>query len=378
MKPILISGGGIAGLALAVALTRENVPVQIFEKVSVLKGLGAGLILSPNAWKAIDVLGLTDLLRPVSHELTSFSLRTHSGKVLNTQSGNQAEIISKGERSWSVHRGDLHRLLIAALPDGVLHTGSASSTIRQTPDSVILTLADGREIEGSGLIAADGIHSPIRRQLQPDRSSRYAGYTCWRGVARMALPHSDASETWGPAGRFGIVPLSEDRVYWFATKNAPRKDPNMAQWSAADLLRNFSGYHEPIQQILTQTREEEILWNDIDDLPPADHLVENRVLLIGDAGHATTPNMGQGAAMALEDAAWLAIHFNPDQIPETFSRFEQARLDRVNWVVNRSWQFGKIGQLENKWACGLRNMMMRSITKSASEKTLHTLYEISF
>lgn len=247
MKPILISGGGIAGLSLAVALTRKNYPVKVFEKVPNLRGLGAGLILSPNAWKAIDVLGLTELLRPVSQELSSFSLRSHSGKVLNTQSGNRAEVLSKGERSWSIHRGDLHRLLIDALPQDVLQTGSATQAVRQDHTGVTLTLANGREVEGAALIAADGIHSPVRRQVHPHRKSRYAGYTCWRGVVDMELGHAKASETWGHAGRFGIVPLSSNRVYWFATKNAPRKDSTMAQWSSSDLLRNFSGYHDPIK-----------------------------------------------------------------------------------------------------------------------------------
>lgn len=378
MKPILISGGGIAGLALAISLCNRNIEVQVYEKVSHLSGIGAGLMLGPNAWKAIDHLGIRSIVEPHVTPLKTFTIKRAGGKHISTQSDNLLSQLSGGEYTRSVHRGALHEAFIRALPEGVLRTGSPVAAYCNSENGVMLQLQGGTAVEGAALIAADGIHSRLRAATGDTRKPRYSGYTCWRGIASWKLGQYEGSETWGKYGRFGIVPLSNEQVYWYATVNASAQDSQVKSWNKEQLMTNFSSYHEPIPDLLSNTPESAILQNDIDDLPPAKRLAYGKVLLIGDAGHATTPNLGQGAALALEDAAWLSQRL-PQVQPETcFKQFEQARLKRINWVVSQSQQIGKIGQWTHPVAVGLRNTLMTLAPASINHKMLSRIYSIEF
>lgn len=378
MKPILISGGGIAGLALAISLCNRNIEVQVYEKVSHLSGIGAGLMLGPNAWKAIDHLGIRSIVKPHVTPLKTFTIKRAGGRHISTQRDNLLSQLSGGEYTRSVHRAALHEALIRALPKGVLHTGSTVAAYHNNDKGVTMQLEDGTAVEGSALIAADGIHSRLRAATGDTRKPRYSGYTCWRGIAPFKLPQHEGSETWGKNGRFGIVPLSHEQVYWYATVNADRQDSYVKSWNKQQLMTNFNRYHEPIPDLLRNTPESAILQNDIDDLPPAARLAYGKVLLIGDAGHATTPNLGQGAALALEDAAWLSQRLPQDQPEMCFEQFEQARLNRINWVVSQSNQIGKIGQWAHPIAVGLRNTLMTFAPASMNHKMLSRIYSIEF
>ncbi len=378
MKPILISGGGIAGLALAISLCKRNIDVQVYEKVSHLSGIGAGLMLGPNAWKAIDHLGIRSIIEPHVNPLQSFTIKRADGRQISAQSDNLLSQLSGGEYTRSIHRAALHQALIAALPAAVLHTGAAVTGYRDHEEGVTMQLLDGTEVEGSGLIAADGIHSHLRAATGESRNPRYSGYTCWRGITPYKLLQPEGSETWGKNGRFGIVPLTHEQVYWYATVNAPQQDSRIRSWNRQQLSDNFKTYHGPIPDLLKNTPESSILQNDIDDLQPATRLAYGKVLLIGDAGHATTPNLGQGAALALEDAAWLSQRLLSNQPDLCFKQFEQARLKRINWIVSQSRKIGEIGQWEHPIAVGLRNTLMTLAPSKMNNKMLKRIYSIEF
>lgn len=378
MKPILISGGGIAGLALAISLYEKNIDVQVYEKVPQLSGIGAGLMLGPNAWKAIDHLGIRSIIEPHVNPLQSFTIKRADGRQISVQSDNLLSQLSGGESTRSIHRAALHEALIRALPSAMLHTGAAVTGYRNHEEGVTMLLQDGTEVEGSALIAADGIHSNLRAATGDNRSPRYSGYTCWRGIAPYKSPQTEGSETWGKNGRFGIVPLSNEQVYWYATVNTHNQDSRIRSWDRQQLSDNFKEYHEPIPDLLKNTPESSILQNDIDDLVPATRLAYGKVLLIGDAGHATTPNLGQGAALALEDAAWLSQRLLPTRPETCFDQFEEARLKRINWVVSQSRQIGEIGQWEHPIAVGLRNTLMTLAPANMNNKMLKRIYSIEF
>jgi 2-polyprenyl-6-methoxyphenol hydroxylase-like FAD-dependent oxidoreductase len=186
------------------------------------------------------------------------------------------------------------------------------------------------------------------------------------------------TETWGVKGRFGIVPLAGGRVYWFACINGPQNDACMRAYGPEELSKAFKDFHFPIPQLISNTPREAILWNDILDFKPIDKYVYDRIVLLGDAAHATTPNMGQGACQAIEGAVILGTYMLEASSPEeAFKAYEQAKVEKAQWVVNNSWQFGKIAQLDNPILVGLRNGLFRMIPAKSTEKRMKKLLTFS-
>lgn len=272
-------------------------------------------------------------------------------------------------------------MLLRHLDPATLHSGKRAVDCKESAEGITLQFQDGSAYTAGQVIVADGIHSPLRRKLLPRSAPRYAGYTCWRAVVDMPEKKSllEATETWGPKGRFGIVPLPEGKVYWFACLNAPQNNPAMKAFRVRDLLRVFGGYHALIPAILKQTKDEQLLWNDICDLKPLPQYAFGRMVLIGDAAHATTPNMGQGACQAIEDAVVLADELQKTgNFTKAAKHFEARRLTRTHWVTNNSLRIGQVAQLENRLLTGLRNQLFRLLPKSLNEKQLEKLYNVDF
>jgi 2-polyprenyl-6-methoxyphenol hydroxylase-like FAD-dependent oxidoreductase len=189
----------------------------------------------------------------------------------------------------------------------------------------------------------------------------------------------EASETWGRAGRFGIVPLRKNRVYWFACINAPFNDPLMKSFETKDLSNYFQDFHSPIPEIIMRTPSDQLIQSDIIDIKPIRQFSFDRVTLLGDAAHATTPNLGQGAGMAIEDAVILANCMESEKdIRKAFANYELKRIIRTTNIVKSSWRLGKVAQLENPVMVKLRNAAMRLTPPKAMEKQLEFLYNVSF
>jgi 2-polyprenyl-6-methoxyphenol hydroxylase-like FAD-dependent oxidoreductase len=160
--------------------------------------------------------------------------------------------------------------------------------------------------------------------------------------------------------------------------NAPPNDPAMRRTKRKELKEIFSGFHFPIPQLLDMTGDDQIIWNDIIDLKPIARFAFDRIVLVGDAAHATTPNLGQGACMAIEDAATLANALTLYEPKEAFRRFEKFRIRRTTQIVNQSWNLGRIAQLENPLIMKIRNAAFRLLPESAIHKQLGQLYSVSF
>jgi 2-polyprenyl-6-methoxyphenol hydroxylase-like FAD-dependent oxidoreductase len=382
MKTIAIMGGGIGGLCTAIALQKKGFQAKVYESAPQLKPLGAGLVLAANAVKALYDIGIGTELLQAGSVLSSFELLDESGKLITKT--NSLEVSKKfGTDNFTIHRADLHQILLSYLQPQTIELGKACTGFNQSSTGVHIFFKDGSEAQADYLIAADGIHSVVRQKLIPESKPRYAGYTCWRAVIEgqpEGYCNDKATETWGTQGRFGIVPLSNNRIYWFACKNAPYQYARFAKFSTKDLLNNFGSYHQPVPQILAMTKDEQIIWNDIIDIKPIKQFAFGKVLLCGDAAHATTPNMGQGACQAIEDAIVLAncMAIYPADIEKAFRVFEQKRITRTTRIVNTSWQLGKMAQIENSALSSIRNMFMRLIPPSVNEKQLQFLYNIDF
>jgi len=384
MRTVLIIGGGIGGLTTAIALRQKGLAVQVYENAPVLQPLGAGLVLAANAMRVLRTLGLESETLARGKLLRHFRILSQAGDVL-AQTDSLRVSRQYGNDNFTIHRADLHRVLLDNLdgPGGsVLHLGKRCIHFTQTARGVQVRFDDGTEATGDYLVAADGIHSVIRRQLLPESAPRYAGYTCWRTVIdgwSAGFDGERATETWGHRGRIGIVPLTKDRIYVFICKKAPARSAQMRNYGAAHLQALFHDYHAPVPQVLAAAGIHPLLWNDILDLAPLRQFAFGRVVLTGDAAHATTPNLGQGACQAIEDALVLAncLEKYPDG-EVAFKMFEQKRLARTAEIIRTSRQIGQLAQLENKFLATLRNAAMRWVPKSVNEKRLEFLYRTEF
>jgi 2-polyprenyl-6-methoxyphenol hydroxylase-like FAD-dependent oxidoreductase len=375
----LIVGGGIAGLTAAIALKKKGFQVLVVEGTSTIKPVGAGLSLAANAMKGLKHIGIANEVIKEGRKLTSFSLYTASGKLLK-KGDTDPENSKHGISNFTIHRADLHRVLLSFLNQEEVILGKRSHSITKTENGYAISFEDGSIINCEHLIIAEGINSPLRKYFNEKAKLRFAGYTCWRGIANVEkLNLEETSETWGKEGRFGIVPLAHDLVYWFACKNTSEPSSIYKNFTLKDIQENFKGFHSNVQQVLAHTKEEDVIWSDISDLAPIDKYAFDNAVLIGDAAHATTPNLGQGACMAIEDAAILAecIHRNPD-FNKAILEFEKLRIKRTHSIVEKSWKLGKIAQWENPIAMQLRNFGFKLLPQKSYQKQLESLYDIEF
>ncbi|HYE97228.1 MAG TPA: FAD-dependent monooxygenase [Rubricoccaceae bacterium] len=355
--PILIAGGGIGGVAAAVALRQRGFDAVVFERAPALKEVGAGINVWPNATHVLQQLGL--LARAEAWPIHDVAFRHRTGRVLaNTRPW------AGGTPSLSFHRADLLDLLVSALPAEVVHLGHTVTGFTQEADGVRLHFEDGAEATGTALIGADGLRSRVRATLHGDEPPRYAGYPSWRGVALDTFPGYDegkASEVWGRGQRFGIFGLPGGRSFWYATDNLPEGGAAREPDPKAALLRRFAGWYDPVLRLIEATPPEAILINDVYDRPPIRRWGRGRVTLLGDAAHPTTPNMGQGGCLALEDALVLArcVEKQPDDLPAAFRAYERKRWARTARIVLESRGFGWMGQWAQPALAALRDGVAR-------------------
>ena len=367
----MVVGGGIGGLAAAVALARLGVEALVFERAGELQEVGAGLGLYPNAMKALRKLGLYDAVLEKGRPLgPSGQIRSWRGEVL-------AEISTAvmeerfGDVAVGIHRASLHKALLEALEEagGEVRLGADFSGFEQDERGVVARFADGREERGDLLVGADGLRSAVRERLLGDGPPRYAGYSAWRGLVGQAEDYLEGKagfEAWGCGSRFGLVALGGGAAYWFATKNAPRPEKSEPAEHRAELLSRFGGWHEPIPSVVRATDEADLHFDGIYHREPVARWGRGRVTLLGDAAHPMTPDLGQGAAQAMEDAVVLAGSVREKGEPQAALRlYEDRRLARTAYVVRQSLRTGRISQLEHPLACRLRDAALKILPRRA-------------
>lgn len=381
VQSALVIGAGIGGLTVAIALQRQGVAVEIYERAPAFAEVGAGIVLWSNAIKALGRLDLMDSVISAGSRLQTSELRDWRGQVLSA-TPTEALTSRFGAPVVAFHRADLHRVLLGAMPAGAVRLGAACVGYREEAQGVRVLLADGSESAPADLlIGADGVNSAIRAQLRPELKLRASGYGAWRAVVEADAPLGRASESWGRGARFGIVPLASGRVYFFATANHRRQNNRDAAPSdhLAELRRHFSGWHAPIAALVESAANTKILWNDIVDLEPTRGWSRGRVTLLGDAIHPTTPNLGQGAGMAIESAVVLGqCLVEAATLTEAFENYEGRRHERTTWITNQSWQLGRIGQLENGPLRALRDLAVRLTPQQLAIRTLEKAVDFEF
>jgi 2-polyprenyl-6-methoxyphenol hydroxylase-like FAD-dependent oxidoreductase len=358
----VIIGAGIGGLAAAVALRRTGIEAVVIERVSSIREIGAGIAIWSNAVNALRELGLETRVMNSASVVERTLVRTPKGRLIS-QNEFGALTREAGAPTICIHRGVLQKILLESLPSASVRTGTRCSGF----DDSTAILESGERIAGDVLVGADGISSVIRDGLHGAEAPRYAGYTCWRGICHDSdvLPERSALLVIGAGSQFGLWPCGGGQLYWFLTKNAPR---GSAQ-TKADAVALCRDWAAPVREIIDGTAEDAILQNDIVDRPPLRRWGRGGVTLLGDAAHASTPNLGQGACQALEDAVILAHCLGTMRpIEAALREYERLRIPRTATIVRRSWQTGKALQLDSPALELLRNWFMGTRLSAHLEK----------
>lgn len=380
---IAIIGAGIGGLCAAAGLHRAGASVTVFEQSAQVRAGGSGLSVFGNGVRALDSLGLGEGFRGItSSEAASFrgGQRRPDGSWLSTYPMDAVSELRV------VDRGPLHEHLRSAIPERAVTTHARVVAAR--PDGH-LTWEDsvGREhrAEFDLVVAADGIGSRVRESLAPKARVSYSGYSAWRGITDTPVDlRSEAGETWGVQKRFGIAPLSDGRVYWFAVLSVDREQ-RVDHDHRATLNEHFGAWHDPIPELIAATSSERLSFLPIDELTgKLSSFVHGRIVLLGDAAHAMTPNLGQGGGQAMEDAATLAALFAPiagsDQpssaeVSGILKRFDALRVPRTQVIASRSRAIGRLAHWPGARLAGARDLLLRATPTAALRKQLAWLQD---
>jgi 2-polyprenyl-6-methoxyphenol hydroxylase-like FAD-dependent oxidoreductase len=362
-----IVGGGIGGVAAAVALRRAGFDATVYERAPRLGEVGAGMMLWPNATRVLRELGVLESVIALSGENSHFLVRASCGKILMDIALGEFDVPALCTR-----RSDLLAALLSALPPAQLRLGLELVRLEQLRGKVQLHFSGGHIAEHDAVIGADGIRSRVRAQLLGPIEPVYRGYTVWRGVARYrggAVRPGVNSETWGRGKRFGILDVGSGRFTWYAASNG---SPGAQK---RELREMFAGWHAPIEDFIDATPEEEILTNGAYDLPPLARWGEGRISLLGDAAHPCTPNLGQGGCMAIEDALVLAkCAARQSAVEIALRQYEALRSRRTRHIQKRSLLMGHIGQWENRVLVAGRRVVTGLLPPALFERNLRRVY----
>ena len=377
---VLIVGGGIGGLTAAIALGRSGFDARVFEAADAMREVGAGLWVPTNAMLVLERLGVSAAVRDAGLVVEHAELWDYRrGRLQTSALGELGR--RNGAPTVAIERPMLQRLLAGYLGADHLRTGKECREIRQIGDVTRVTFADGSTEDARVVVGADGVRSTVRGALFPDRPLRYSGHTSYRALVDYRLDdemQGTTREIWGRGTRFGFSQVGERQVYWFATMPAPA-DERDTPGLKSRLEELFAAYPPPAPALLAATAESALIRTDMFDLPPLPTWHRGRVALLGDAAHASTPNLGQGAAQAIEDAWVLADRLAEVTAPEAaLAAYEHMRMHKANLVTTRSWQMGKIAQLRNPVARAARNALMRRVPVRVSNRQLDALYRLDY
>lgn len=373
-ETVNIIGAGIGGLTTALTLKQRGLNVNIFESSAEIKPVGAGIILANNAMQVFQKLGIQDKIEKAGNKISFMKITDDQLKPLSVVN------LSEYEQKYSVsnisiHRGELQKILVNEIGFDNINLSKRLSKIEKNR-LFKLTFEDNSTIESKVVIGADGIKSVVRNQLFEKSTLRNPNQICWRGICETDLPqkyHNELNEAWGKGKRFGFVKISDKKVYWYALANSKN-----VEISDVNLKEIFSEFHSDILNILLATKKEQIIVSDIFDLKPIDKWQSENICLVGDAAHATTPNLGQGACQAIEDAYVLGkLLDNGMPIENTFKAYEKLRRKKAHTIVNTSWTVGKMAHIENSFGIWLRNFIMKNIPKSANKKQMDTIFNLN-
>jgi 2-polyprenyl-6-methoxyphenol hydroxylase-like FAD-dependent oxidoreductase len=378
---VLIQGAGIGGLTLAIALQQRGYKVKLVERAAGLVEVGAGIWMAANPMQVFARLGFAEKI--IEAGWTVKLLRLQDWKSGDIQTTNMSQIAREyGFETIALHRGVLQRLLFEQIEADSVRFGCEVKSVTQSGDQVFASLSDGSSCASAIIVGADGFNSQMRRMAGLGGAKRYSGSSSYRAIARGAhiLPaeaEHEAYEIWARGCRVGFSKINADDYYWYMTFDAAAGEASSASEIRTHAETLFRTYFPQWIGLLQNTRTQDILRTDISDLKPLTQWFSGRIGLIGDAAHTTTPNLGQGGAMAVEDALALADTFKELGLSEAaWKRFEKLRRKKVDWTVSTSWSIGKICHLGNPLFRSFRNIALKKTPDSVTQKQVQRIYSL--
>jgi len=352
-REIIVAGGGIGGLAAALALARKGRKVRVLEKAPEFGEIGYGIQMGPNVARMLERLGVLKALEPASvfPEALIFADALTNEEITRIALG-RAFLDRYRYRYFVIHRRDLHGGLLQACRehgDIALETSRPLASFELRKDAVIVRCDGGAQYEGAALVGADGLWSPTRQAVIGDGAPRMAGHYVYRGV----VPVDDVVDKsrintmtiWGGPDLHMVQYLLEggkvqNNVATICSRRVRRGAPNPGDPSELDEI--FARTHERLRDNLRYvSRERNWVLHDRD---PAANWTKERVTLLGDAAHPTLQYLAQGAQMAIEDAVVLAekVAAAGDDFPRAFMAYQRERMNRSARVVLTSRFFGEV------------------------------------
>lgn len=366
MVQIAIVGGGIGGLTTALTLRQAGFEPEVFEQAPALFDVGAAIAIWPNAMRVLERVQLADKILARAGVMKEIRWLDQYGHLINRVSISRKSV----PPAVALHRADLQDTLLHALPESSIHLGHMLTDYKQRDDKMMATFANGHSCEAEFLIGADGIHSRVRSQFLDDGDPIDRGYTVWRGISPTipdAIPPAIAIELHGAGKRFGLGPVGLRRVGWWATANVPNAD---------DLPDLFEGWYPPVLELIEATPPASILKTTAFDRRSTQRWGTGRMTLLGDAIHPTTPNLGQGGCLAMEDALVLARCFEKfGAVEEALRHYERCRYARTTAITQYSRYYGAVGQWENIFARGLRRTVLSLTPEAVARRVMQMVFD---
>ncbi|MFK7799055.1 MAG: FAD-dependent monooxygenase [Aureispira sp.] len=376
---VTIIGAGIGGLTLALALEKQGIEAEIFEATPAFKAVGAGIVLAINAMQIYQRLELVEALQAQGNAIESMHITNPQLKPYSSSTLLPSEK-KFGVGCLTIHRAALHEVLRAGLKKTTIHLGKRLLHCQNEGNSYQLEWTDGTHTTANILVGADGIHSQVRAALFPATEERFAKEWCWRGVCEYDIESIDTNavhEAWGRGCRFGIVPLKDKQVYWFACANVTEQKAKAIDQHGLQAI--FEPFHSVINQLIAHTPDHYFLLNQLSDLPSNKQWHHENCCLIGDAAHATTPNMGQGANQAIESAWVLAEQLAKHQkVSNAFDAYQTIRQGKAQKIIQTSWQIGRLAQVENPILMGIRKAILGLTPMSITQQQMEQVYKLGY
>lgn len=369
----VVAGGGIAGLASAVALAQARWRVTVLERAPAFSEVGAGLGFTGNGVAALRALGLEEAVRAAGHLAPHAGYQDRSGRWLlripkaRSDPGAAATICG-------IHRQRLHAILrqAAEVAGAELVTGAEVIAVRSGDPGGELAAVTWRTSAGEHTgeadlaVAADGVRSTVRTQLFPDARPRYAGSTSWRAVIPDTAFDGRLVEVWGPGTEFGALRVNDGEVYWYGEFVHPEGASFADELAAAGA--HFAGWAPWIRAIVAATNAGQLMRHDVYHLPDGcPSYVRGRVVITGDAAHAMLPTIGQGAATALEDGVCVGRMIAAPvsaggELAAALTAFDQARRPRCRQFARQANLIARFGfELADGWRQPVRNTLLRLV-----------------
>lgn len=369
---ISIIGGGITGLAASLALNKVGIKSTVYEKAASLNEIGAGIWLQPNALQICHWLGIKEAIENAGSKISKMEI-TNPDLIPIKKINAEVVMDDFGNQTIAIHRAQLQQILYnecSKVGAVVLDMEYLSHQVKG--EKVVLNFSSGT-VTSDLVLAADGIHSRVRNQLFPNVGRRDAHQICWRGISHFSLPDhlkGYGKEAWGRKIRFGFSQISDDQVYWFAVASSGVIDEHADKEGLVQLFKEFDPV---VSGLIANTIA--IHCGPIKDLERLPTWHDGRICLLGDAAHATTPNMGQGACQGIEDAYFISQFLQKGMNhSEAFRSFELSRRKKVDYIVNNSWTFGRLAH--NIAGQQLLKLIMKVTPESVMNKQMKKLYAV--